>query len=113
MKLTDINLKEQSLETLKLLMDYTNYFLLELNEQLQYYNRGMIIHEEKFNTNVEHFNKLIYNLSGEDLESFNYIKTINDENFELATITITNLSNLLIEQMSFLKSIINEVTLRA
>jgi hypothetical protein len=53
MELTDINLKEQSLETLKLLMDYTNYFLLELNEQLQYYNRGMIIpHWRSFATSA-------------------------------------------------------------
>jgi len=72
----------------------------------------MLIYREKFHAKTEQSNMLTNNLSGENLESFNYIKIVNEDNFELATITITNLSNLLTKQMNFLQSLIDETSFR-
>jgi len=112
MRKFEINLKEESLETLYSIMNYSNYFLLELNEQLQYYNRGMQIYIENVPTKDQHLNILENSLSDQNLESLNYIKTITEDNLNLSTMTISNLSDLLTEQAKFLQSVMAEIKLR-
>jgi len=112
MRKFEINLKEESLETLYSLMNHSNYFLLELNERLQYYNRGMQIYVEKVLTKDKHLNILENSLSEQNLESLNYIKTITEDNLNLSTVTISSLSDLLTEQANFLQSVMDEIKLR-
>ena len=108
----EINLKEASLETLTSLMNNCNYFLLELNEHLQYYKRGMEIYIEQIPLKEKHIELLENNLSGENLESYIFLKNLNEDNLQLATTTVKNLYDLLVQQTNFVQSVMDEIKSR-
>lgn len=112
MKELEINLKDESLDTLHALMRYSNKSALDINESLQYYNRGMQIFLEKVEMKDYHLDILDKNLEGENLDSLVYLKTIYDDNFQLSTDTIKSLFEVLNQQMIFLKNVVSEIELR-